>query len=170
MFHIYHHIRAERIQHDVNYSIIQVSEGVNGGSSESLHHTMSNISSDGAGFHVVLGFHFLFPFPMSFFVHVLLVVNCTMPKLMNGNADKTMVSYLQSVNYTCNTGYRMNGSATAMCSADGTLQMPTCNSKYTFHSRQSYGTKYIENQHNFENRLFQKILSTRTKQSRPNEA
>ena len=49
---------------------------------------------------------------------------------MNGNANKTMVSYLQSVNYICNTGYRMNGSATAMCSADGTLQMPTCNSEY----------------------------------------
>ena len=48
---------------------------------------------------------------------------------MNGIADGTMVSYLQSVNYTCNTGYRMNGSATARCSADGTLQMPTCNSK-----------------------------------------
>ncbi|XP_065193108.1 disintegrin and metalloproteinase domain-containing protein 9-like [Sycon ciliatum] len=56
-----------------------------------------------------------------------LVVNCTVPTLMNGNADKTMVSYPQSVNYTCNTGYRMNGSATAMCSADGTLQIPTCN-------------------------------------------
>ncbi|XP_065193118.1 CUB and sushi domain-containing protein 3-like [Sycon ciliatum] len=57
------------------------------------------------------------------------IVNCTVPTLLNGNADETMVSYLQSVNYTCNTGYRMNGSATAMCSADGTLQMPTCNSK-----------------------------------------
>ncbi|XP_065193110.1 CUB and sushi domain-containing protein 1-like [Sycon ciliatum] len=55
------------------------------------------------------------------------IVNCTVPTLRNGNADKTMVSYLQSVNYTCNTGYRMNGSATATCSADGTLQMPTCN-------------------------------------------
>ena len=66
---------------------------------------------------------------LSFFVLVLLVVNCAVPTLMNGNADNKMVSYLQSVNYTCNTGYRMNGSATAMCSADGTLQMPTCNSK-----------------------------------------
>ncbi|XP_065193913.1 CUB and sushi domain-containing protein 3-like [Sycon ciliatum] len=56
-----------------------------------------------------------------------LVVNCTVPTLTNGNADKTMVSYPQSVNYACNTGYRMNGSATAMCSADGTLQIPTCN-------------------------------------------
>ena len=69
-------------------------------------------------------------FTMSFFGLVLLVVNCTVPTLMNGNADKTLVSYLQSVNYTCNTGYRMNGSSTAMCSADGTLQMPICNSKY----------------------------------------
>ena len=47
---------------------------------------------------------------------------------MNGIADKAMVSYFERVNYTCNTGYRMNGSATAMCSAGGTLQIPTCNS------------------------------------------
>ncbi|XP_065193120.1 sushi, von Willebrand factor type A, EGF and pentraxin domain-containing protein 1-like [Sycon ciliatum] len=60
------------------------------------------------------------------------IVNCTVPTLMNGIADGTIVSYLQSVNYTCNTGYRMNGSSTATCSADGTLQMPICNNLAIF--------------------------------------
>ena len=63
---------------------------------------------------------------------VLLVVNCTAPTLLHGSADKKTVSYLQHVNYTCNTGYRMNGSATATCNADGTLQLPTCNSKCSY--------------------------------------
>ena len=49
-----------------------------------------------------------------------------------------MVSYLQSVNFTCNTGYSMNGSATAMCSADGTLQMPTCNSNSKYKCNVDY--------------------------------
>ena len=48
-------------------------------------------------------------------------------------------------------------------------------SNYTFisqiHSQQSHLLTYIENQHNFVNRpFFQDHVSTRTKQSRPNEA
>ena len=60
-----------------------------------------------------------------------LVVNCTVPTVARGRGDKKVVSYLQQVNYTCDTGYSINGSEAATCTENGTLTelKPVCNSK-----------------------------------------
>uniref|UniRef100_A0A8C5D460 Beta-2-glycoprotein 1 n=1 Tax=Gouania willdenowi TaxID=441366 RepID=A0A8C5D460_GOUWI len=50
---------------------------------------------------------------------------CPQPRLSNGNFHSRDYLYQSTINYTCDEGYKMTGSSTAVCQADGTWSSPT---------------------------------------------
>ncbi|XP_065182429.1 sushi, von Willebrand factor type A, EGF and pentraxin domain-containing protein 1-like [Sycon ciliatum] len=60
-------------------------------------------------------------------IHECTVIHCKVPALSEGTSNLTVIRYLESVNFSCHTGFGLAGNATQTCTANGTLSsMPSC--------------------------------------------